>query len=86
MNSGENFQTFLEPVGGKCFIALPVVEGVVGVKPVALGIYVEIGDFRRVWRLDEHLLLRDKAGNQLDFMVVKVEVLLVQFPVHLRIG
>jgi len=86
MKSGENLQTFLETVGCECFVTLPVVERVIGVKPIALGIDVEIGDFRRIGRLDEHLLLRDEAGNELDLMVVEVEVLLVKLPVHLGVG
>jgi len=42
----------LEPVGLECFLALAVVERVVGIKPVALGIHGEIGDFGELGRLD----------------------------------
>src|SRR6202011_518828 len=86
VNSGKNLQALLEAVGSKCFVTLPVVERVIGVKPVALGINVEIGHFRRVRRLDEHLLLWNQAGNQLDLVVVEVEVLLVELPIHVGIG
>src|SRR5581483_3990888 len=84
--SGQNLQTLFEAVNGKGFVAFAVIERVVCVEPIALGIHVKVGNLRRVRRFDQHLLLGNKSSNQLDFVIIEMELLLVKVPVHIRIG
>ena len=42
--AGENFESLFKAVGGEGFVALAVVERIVGVEPIALGVDVQVGD------------------------------------------
>ena len=63
---------------GENFIALAIVKWIVGVKPIALGIDVEIGNLGCVGVFDKHLPLWDQCGDELSFVVVEMELLLVK--------
>ena len=60
MTSGKDLKAFLETVGFKGLFALPVVVGIVGIEPVALGIDIQVRDLGEFGRLDQELLLRNR--------------------------
>src|ERR1700733_11564941 len=82
----ENFKAFLEAVGLKSLFPFFVVVGIVGVKPVAFRIDIEIGDFRKLRRLDQKLLFGDQVRDQLDFVLVQMKLPAVELAIHVGIG
>ena len=78
-------RALFEPVGVKGFLPLAVVKRIVGVEPIALGVHGEIRDLGEFRRLDQELLLRDEAGDQLNFRFVQVKLPAVEVPVHVGI-
>src|SRR5882757_6994994 len=65
--------------------ALAVVEGVIGIKPVAFRVYGEVDDLREFRSLDEELPLGNQAGDEFDFVVVEMKLRSIQLPVHIRV-
>src|SRR3984893_17293727 len=85
MPSREHFKTSLKAVGLESLFPFFVVVRIVCVQPIALGIDVEIGDLRQLWRLNQELLLGDEGRDQFDLVFVQVELTAVQIPVHIGV-
>jgi hypothetical protein len=76
-------QSLFESKGIERLSALPVIERIVRVEPIALCVHFEIREFRR---LDEKLLLKPESRDELDFVVVQIELAAVQISVHVGVG
>ena len=73
-------------MGIEGLLAPAVVERVVGVKPVALAVDVQVRDLGNVRGLDQHLLLGNQGRHQLQLVVVQVKVLAVELAVEVGVG
>src|SRR4029078_373635 len=82
---GQRLESLLKSMGGKSLVPFLVVKWIIGVKPITLGIYVQSGDLGRIRRLYEHLLLGNQVRDKFNFVIVEMELLLVQVPVHVWI-
>src|SRR5215472_5301155 len=60
LRSRQCIEAFFKPEGIECFLPLAVVVGIVGVKPVAAAIDVEVCDLGEFRSLDQELLLRQE--------------------------
>src|ERR1022692_4572189 len=68
------------------FLLLEVVTGVVGRHPVRDGIDVQMHSLRGLGLANQHLARRNKAVDKVQFRVVQMKRLAVNFPVHVRVG
>src|SRR5262245_36153255 len=81
----EAVQTRLEAVLAKRLGDPCVVDGSVGVDPVALGVYCQSEDFSQVRTLEQNLLTRDQPSQQVQFHLVQLEQFGVVPAIHRRI-